>query len=63
MPLTRPPRLAETVRKLVARGAHVHAFNILNRLHPSDIAGVLGGCILIGLEILGNRRQPSGAEG
>src|SRR3990172_10524264 len=41
MPLTRTPLLSETVRKLVARGAYVNAFNILNRLHPSDIAGLL----------------------
>jgi magnesium transporter len=41
MPVTRTPLLAETVRKLVARGAYVNAFNILNRLHPSDIAGLL----------------------
>lgn len=41
MPVTRTPLLAETVRKLVARGAYVNAFNILNRLHPSDIATVL----------------------
>ncbi len=42
MPLTRTPLLAETVRKLVARGAYVNAYNILSRLHPSDIAGILG---------------------
>jgi hypothetical protein len=42
MPLTRTPLLSETVRKLLARGADVNAFNILNRLHPVDIAGVLG---------------------
>ena len=42
MPLTRTPLLAETVRKLVARGAYVNAFKILNRLHPSDIAEILG---------------------
>jgi len=41
MPLTRTPLLSETVRKLVARGAYVNAFNILNRLHPADIAGIL----------------------
>ncbi|HSF19474.1 MAG TPA: magnesium transporter [Vicinamibacteria bacterium] len=39
---TRTPLLAETVRKLVARGAHANAFNILSRLHPSDIASILG---------------------
>jgi magnesium transporter len=38
MPLTKTPHLAETVRKLLARGAGPNAFNILNRLHPSDIA-------------------------
>jgi len=37
MPLTKTPLLAETVRKLVARGAYVNAYKILNRLHPSDI--------------------------
>jgi magnesium transporter len=42
MPLTRSPLLAETVRKLVARGAFVNAYNILSRLHPSDISGILG---------------------
>jgi len=42
MPLTRTPLLAETVRKLVARGAYVNAFKILNQLHPSDIAAILG---------------------
>ena len=42
MPLTRTPLLAETVRKLVARGACVNAYNIVNRLHPSDIAAILG---------------------
>jgi len=42
MPLTRTPLLSETVRKLVARGAYVNAFNILNRLHPADVAGILG---------------------
>ena len=42
MPLTRTPLLAETVRKLVARGAYVNAYKILNRLHPSDIAAILG---------------------
>ena len=41
MPSTRTPNLAETVRKLIARGATVNAYNILQRLHPSDIAGVL----------------------
>jgi len=42
MPLTRTPLLAETVRKLVTRGAYVNAYKILNRLHPSDIADILG---------------------
>ena len=42
MPLTRTSLLAETVRKLVARGAYVNAYKILNRLHPSDIAEILG---------------------
>jgi magnesium transporter len=42
MPLTRTPLLAETVRKLVARGGYVNAYKILNRLHPSDIAAILG---------------------
>lgn len=42
MPLTRTPLLAETVRKLVGRGAYVNAYKILNRLHPSDIAAILG---------------------
>lgn len=41
MPLTRTPLLAATVRKLVARAAYVNAYNILSRLHPSDIAGIL----------------------
>jgi magnesium transporter len=41
MPLTRTPLLSETVRKLLARGASVNAFNILNRLHPVDVAGIL----------------------
>ena len=42
MPLTRTPLLSETVRKLVARGAYVNAYKILSRLHPSDIAEILG---------------------
>jgi magnesium transporter len=41
MPLTRTPLLSETVRKLVARGAYVNAYNILGRLHPADVAGIL----------------------
>lgn len=42
MPLTKTAHLAETVRKLLARGAGANAFNILNRLHPSDIAELFG---------------------
>jgi magnesium transporter len=42
MPLTRTPLLSETVRKLLARGANVNAFNILNRLHAADVSGILG---------------------
>ncbi len=42
MPLTKTPHLAETVRKLLARGAGPNAFNILHRLHPSDIAELFG---------------------
>jgi magnesium transporter len=42
MPLTKTPHLAETVRKLLARGAGPNAFNILSRLHPSDIAELFG---------------------
>ncbi|MFQ5789502.1 MAG: magnesium transporter [Acidobacteriota bacterium] len=41
MPLAKTPLLAETVRKLVARGAHANAFNILTKLHPSDIANLV----------------------
>src|SRR3990172_4518931 len=41
MPLTRTPLLSETVRKLLARRAYVNAYNILNRLHPADVAGIL----------------------
>ena len=51
MPLIRSPLLAETVRKLVARGAVVNAYNILSRIHPSDIAGILG-------ELQENDRKP-----
>ena len=42
MSLTKTPHLAETVRKLLARGASANAFNILSRLHPSDIAELFG---------------------
>ena len=42
MPLTKTPLLAETVRKLVGRGATPNAYNILSKLHPSDIAELLG---------------------
>jgi magnesium transporter len=41
MPLTKTPQLAETVRKLLARGAGPNAFNILHKLHPVDIAELL----------------------
>ena len=41
MPLTKTPHLAETVRKLLARGAGPNAFNIIHRLHPVDIAELL----------------------
>jgi magnesium transporter len=41
MPLTKTPQLAETVRKLLARGAGPNAFNIIHRLHPVDIAELL----------------------
>jgi magnesium transporter len=52
MPLTKTPLLAETVRKLVARGAGHNAFNILSKLHPSDIAELLG-------ELQENFRKPT----
>ena len=42
MSLTKTPHLAETLRKLLARGAGPNALNILNRLHPSDIAQLFG---------------------
>ncbi len=42
MPLTWTPALAQTVRRLAARGAFFNAYKILSRLHPSDIAGILG---------------------
>ncbi len=42
MALTKTPLLAETVRKLVSRGADVNAQRILSKLHPADVAQVLG---------------------
>ena len=41
MPLTKTPLLAETVRKLVSRGAVANAHRILAKLHPADVAQVL----------------------
>ncbi len=41
MALTKTPLLAETVRKLVSRGADVNAQRILGKLHPADVAQVL----------------------
>lgn len=41
MVLTKTPLLAETVRKLVSRGASANAHRILSRLHPADVAQVL----------------------
>ena len=52
MPLTKTPLLAETVRKLVGRGATPNAYNILSKLHPSDIAELLG-------ELHENFRKPT----
>lgn len=52
MPLTKTPLLAETVRKLVTRGAEANAYNIVSRLHPSDIAKLLG-------ELPENLRKPT----
>ena len=52
MPLTKTPLLAETVRKLVRRGATPNAYNILSKLHPSDIAELLG-------ELHENFRKPT----
>ena len=42
MSVTKTPLLAETVRKLVGRGATPNAYNILSKLHPADIAELLG---------------------
>ncbi len=41
MILTKTPLLAETVRKLVSRGAAANAYRILSKLHPADVAQVL----------------------
>jgi magnesium transporter len=41
MALTKTPLLAETVRKLVSRGASANAHRILEKLHPADVAQVL----------------------
>ena len=41
MVLTKTPLLAETVRKLVSRGAFANAHRILEKLHPADVAQVL----------------------
>ena len=41
MILTKTPLLAETVRKLVSRGAAANAHRILSKLHPADVAQVL----------------------
>ncbi len=41
MPLTKTPLLAETVWKLVSRGAFANAHRILAKLHPADVAQVL----------------------
>ena len=41
MILTKTPLLAETVRKLVSRGAFANAHRILEKLHPADVAQVL----------------------
>ena len=41
MPLTKTPLLAETVRKLVSRGAAASAHRILSKLHSADVAQVL----------------------
>ena len=60
MPLTKTPHLAETVRKLLARDAGANAFNILNRLHPSDIAelfGELPNYRKVAFEILAQKNQ------
>lgn len=52
MAVTKTPLLAETVRKLVGRGAASNAYNILSKLHPSDIAELLG-------ELQENYRKPT----
>ena len=52
MAVTKTPLLAETVRKLVGRGATSNAYNILSKLHPSDIAELLG-------ELQENYRKPT----
>jgi len=52
MPVTKTPLLAETVRKLVGRGATPNAYNILSKLHPSEIAELLG-------ELHENYRKPT----
>ena len=41
MPAAKAPLLAETVRRLVSRGATANVLNILGKLHPSDIAQLL----------------------
>jgi len=41
MALTKTPLLAETVRKLVSRGAYANAHRLLSKLHPADVAQVL----------------------
>jgi len=52
MSVTKTPLLAETVRKLVGRGATPNAYNILSKLHPADIAELLG-------ELQENYRKPT----
>ena len=52
MSVTKTPLLAETVRKLVGRGAAPNAYNILSKLHPSEIAELLG-------ELQENYRKPT----
>ncbi len=42
MSTVKAPLLAETVRRLVSRGASTNVLNILGKLHPSDIAQLLG---------------------
>ena len=41
MALTKTPLLAETVRKLVSRGASANAHRILSKLHAADVGQVL----------------------